>query len=218
MNTCDLPAYPHIPVLLQETLRGLNCAKAGLFIDGTVGCGGHAEAMLMSHAENRVIGIDRDADALEIARQRLARFGERVSLHHARHEAFEEILRERQAAQPDGILFDLGVSSLQFDTPERGFSFQQAARLDMRMDRPPDGGAGGHSPGACRGVIQEIPAGACVIFCVGHEIFSLSRAASCDPCKIGAAVTRSLDGRVLAKPLPRVKRSKARRGREMLVL
>ena len=141
MNTCDLPAYPHIPVLLQETLRGLNCGKAGMFIDGTVGCGGHAEAMLMSHAENRVIGIDRDADALEIARQRLARFGERVSLHHARHEAFEEILRERQAAQPDGILFDLGVSSLQFDTPERGFSFQQAAWLDMRMDRPPDGSA-----------------------------------------------------------------------------
>ena len=148
MNEHDMLAYPHIPALLQEVLDGLHCAAAGLFIDGTVGCGGHAEAILNSQADSRVIGIDRDAAALEIARRRLARFGERISLHHARHEAFEDVLRAWQAAhhldnlpQPDGILFDLGVSSLQFDTPERGFSFQQSAWLDMRMDRPPDGGA-----------------------------------------------------------------------------
>ena len=133
----------HIPVLLEEVLDGLQCQNGGLFLDGTLGCGGHTAAILEQHAENRVIGIDRDTDALQLASERLKRFGDRVSLHHGRHEQFERVLQQVfSVADPeefapclDGMLFDLGLSSLQLDTGERGFSFQQDAWLDMRMDR-----------------------------------------------------------------------------------
>jgi len=129
----------HTPVLLQEVLEGLQCQDGGIFLDCTVGCGGHTEAILEQHPENRVIGIDRDARALQLARQQLEKFGERVALYHERFEQFEWVLRSQVgwACPPDldGIIFDLGVSSLQLDDPERGFSFQQPARLDMRMDR-----------------------------------------------------------------------------------
>lgn len=133
----------HIPVLLEEVLDGLQCRNGGLFLDGTLGCGGHTAAILERHVENRVIGIDRDTDALRLAGERLQRFGERVSLHHGRHEHFERVLQQVfNAANPgdigpclDGMLFDLGLSSLQLDRGERGFSFQQNAWLDMRMDR-----------------------------------------------------------------------------------
>jgi 16S rRNA (cytosine1402-N4)-methyltransferase len=139
----------HTPVLLQEVLEGLRCQDGGVFLDCTVGCGGHTEAILEQHPENCVIGIDRDALALQIARKRLEKFGNRVSLHHERFEHFERVLRhclsdpsgKTSAGIPrvDGIIFDLGVSSLQLDDPERGFSFQYPARLDMRMDRQVSG-------------------------------------------------------------------------------
>lgn len=132
----------HIPVLLREVLEGLQCQKKGIFLDCTVGCGGHTLAILTQYPENRVIGIDRDAQALRIARQRLEQFGDRVLLYHERFEHVERVIHLAKLAPDagtvsciDGILFDLGVSSLQLDVAERGFSFQHAAQLDMRMDQ-----------------------------------------------------------------------------------
>ena len=125
---------PHRPVLLQETTELLGAARGGLFVDGTLGLGGHSEAILEASGEARVIGIDRDREALELARRRLAKYGARFSGHHAN---FREIARVVAAAgeqDVQGVLVDLGVSSLQFDTGERGFSFRQDAPLDMRMD------------------------------------------------------------------------------------
>ncbi|PID57213.1 16S rRNA (cytosine(1402)-N(4))-methyltransferase [candidate division KSB3 bacterium] len=132
----------HIPVLLNEVLEGLRCRQAGIFLDGTLGCGGHTKAILETHSKNRVIGIDRDQDALQTAGERLQYFGERVKLFHGRHEAFEEfVMRFFQTVTPgeidsclDGFLLDLGLSSLQLDRAERGFALQSDARLDMRMD------------------------------------------------------------------------------------
>lgn len=137
----------HIPVLLEEVLEGLQCREGGLFLDGTLGGGGHTAAILEQHAKNRVIGIDRDTDALRLAGERLEHFGDRVSLHHERHEHFDRVLQQiftTEAAEDsvpcvDGILLDLGLSSLQLDRGERGFSFQQDAWLDMRMDRQSGG-------------------------------------------------------------------------------
>jgi 16S rRNA (cytosine1402-N4)-methyltransferase len=105
----------------------------GLYVDGTVGLGGHAREILMRSApDGRVVGIDRDAETLERARERLALFGGRVRLVHGDYRELPEILGGQR---PDGVLLDLGVSSAQLDDPERGFSFQAEGPLDMRMDR-----------------------------------------------------------------------------------
>ncbi len=126
------PSPRHEPVLLQEVLEGLEVRPGGLFVDGTVGLGGHAEAILEKSApEGRLIGTDRDPQALDLSRERLARFGERVELHHSDWRGIPAVLGPRRA---DGILLDLGVSSLQLDSPERGFSFAREGPLDMRMD------------------------------------------------------------------------------------
>jgi 16S rRNA (cytosine1402-N4)-methyltransferase len=125
---------PHRPVLLEETLKFLAPERGGLFIDCTVGLGGHSEAILESATDTRVIGMDLDASALHYSRQRLARFGERFREFQANFRAIAEVLREANERDPSGILVDLGVSSLQFDSPERGFSFRFDAPLDMRMD------------------------------------------------------------------------------------
>ena len=103
-------------------------------MDCTVGLGGHSEAVLQSSSDTRVIGMDLDPSALEYARQRLAPFGERFRGFHANFRAIAEVLRQANERDPSGILVDLGVSSLQFDSPERGFSFRFDAPLDMRMD------------------------------------------------------------------------------------
>ena len=125
---------PHRPVLLEETLKFLAPERGGLFVDCTVGLGGHSEAVLKSSNDTRVIGLDLDKAALEYSRQRLAPFGERFRAFQANFRAIAEILRQVNEREPSGILVDLGVSSLQFDSPERGFSFRFDAPLDMRMD------------------------------------------------------------------------------------
>jgi len=129
----------HVPVLLAETLELLGVRPGGLWVDGTVGLGGHAEAVLRASApDGRLRGFDRDSETLEQARARLLPFGDRVTLEHADYRA----LPERLAGEPaDGILLDLGVSSLQLDDAERGFSFQREGPLDMRMDRSERGSA-----------------------------------------------------------------------------
>jgi 16S rRNA (cytosine1402-N4)-methyltransferase len=135
-----LTAIAHIPVLLPECLELLQPREGGVYCDATVGLGGHAEALLeASGPHGRLVGIDRDRAALAAASRRLARFGDRVTLHHGELQDVVEILDalgllEDPAGGVDGLLADLGVSSLQLDTPERGFSFQRAGPLDMRMN------------------------------------------------------------------------------------
>jgi 16S rRNA (cytosine1402-N4)-methyltransferase len=124
----------HVPVMRAEVVAALAPARGGLFVDGTVGLGGHTAALLDAGA-TRVIGIDRDAEALEAARQRLARFGGRVALVHADYRRLDVVLDERGVNTVDGIVVDLGVSSLQLEGAGRGFSFQRDEPLDMRMDR-----------------------------------------------------------------------------------
>jgi 16S rRNA (cytosine1402-N4)-methyltransferase len=129
---------PHRPVLLRETIQFLEPDRGGLFVDCTVGLGGHAEAILESADDTRVIGIDRDQEALSSASERLGRFGPRFRPLHADYREIGRVLENLGESTPNGILADLGVSSLQFDSPTRGFSFRFDAPLDMRMD--PDSG------------------------------------------------------------------------------
>jgi len=109
---------------------------AGQYCDATVGAGGHARAIVeRSSPSGRVIGIDRDAEILELARKNLAPFGNRIHLAHARFSQIRSVLEQAAALPLDGCIADLGVSSVQLDQPERGFSFQRSGPLDMRMDR-----------------------------------------------------------------------------------
>jgi 16S rRNA (cytosine1402-N4)-methyltransferase len=125
---------PHRPVLLRETIQFLAPERGGLFVDCTVGLGGHTEAILELSEDTRVIGIDRDAEALTLAGERLARFGTRFRSVHADFRQVRDIVEQLGEERPAGILADLGVSSLQFDSPTRGFSFRFDAPLDMRMN------------------------------------------------------------------------------------
>jgi 16S rRNA (cytosine1402-N4)-methyltransferase len=129
---------PHRPVLLRETIELLGADRGGLFVDGTLGLGGHSEAILEASPEARVIGIDRDPEALAFARQRLAHFGTRFRAVHANFRELEEVIEEAGERQVQGVMIDLGVSSLQFDKAERGFSFRHDAPLDMRMNAEGD--------------------------------------------------------------------------------
>jgi 16S rRNA (cytosine1402-N4)-methyltransferase len=125
---------PHRPVLLRESIELLDAAHGGLFIDGTLGLGGHSEAILEASPDSRVIGIDLDTAALELAIERLARFGDRFQAVQANFREIARVLADAKEEGPRGILVDLGVSSLQFDSPQRGFSFRFDAQLDMRLD------------------------------------------------------------------------------------
>jgi 16S rRNA (cytosine1402-N4)-methyltransferase len=124
----------HVPVMRAEVLEALVPQRGGLFIDCTLGLGGHAAAVLEAGA-TRVIGIDRDEEALAIARERLARWTGQVDFVHADYRGINDVLDARGVEGVDGILADLGVSSLQLDGEGRGFSFQRDEPLDMRMDR-----------------------------------------------------------------------------------
>jgi 16S rRNA (cytosine1402-N4)-methyltransferase len=129
----------HQPVLLEESLHWLGARPGSWVVDGTLGDGGHAEAILERTApDGRLVGLDRDLDALRIAGERLARFGARVSLAHASFRELRAVLESAGAPRVDGVLLDLGVSSRQLDQPERGFRFgtetARATALDMRMD------------------------------------------------------------------------------------
>ncbi|HEX5706378.1 MAG TPA: 16S rRNA (cytosine(1402)-N(4))-methyltransferase RsmH [Pyrinomonadaceae bacterium] len=132
------PDTPHRPVLLTETVALLAPERGGLFVDATLGLGAHAEAILEASGDARVLGIDRDPAALRLASERLARFGQRLRCVRARHEEIARVVAEAGESELSGVLADLGVSSLQFDTPERGFSFRHDAPLDMRMDAEGD--------------------------------------------------------------------------------
>src|SRR5262245_23594075 len=144
----------HRPVMPRETLESLDAVRGGLFVDATLGMGGHTELILRASPDNRVIGFDRDAEAIELAMRRLGEFGERFTAVHTDYRRIKEVLAEKGVETVAGILADLGVSSYQLGAPERGFSFRSgqdffespsssvtslagpsAHPLDMRMDR-----------------------------------------------------------------------------------
>lgn len=129
-------ATGHLPVLLEETLRFLDCQPGRIYVDGTVGSGGHARAILNKSAPSgRLIGLDWDGEAIERARLTLAPFGERIELIKDNFKNLEAILKRLSLAAVDGILLDLGVSSEQLENGKRGFSFLKDGPLDMRMSQ-----------------------------------------------------------------------------------
>jgi 16S rRNA (cytosine1402-N4)-methyltransferase len=127
---------PHVPVLLDEVLQGLQVRAGGLYIDGTVGAGGHSLATLEQAEGVRLLGLDVDPSALAIARDRLQSYSERdrVRLVQSNFAKLDEIAVLEGFSPANGVLLDLGVSSMQLDTPERGFSFRTEGPLDMRLD------------------------------------------------------------------------------------
>ena len=130
-----LPFY-HRPVMLDEVIAGLDLKPGGVYFDGTVGGGGHSFAILESDPTVRLIGTDRDEEAIEAASERLRPFEGRSQLIKSDYRRYSEVLRRAGADKLDGVLLDLGISSHQIDDEERGFSYRKAsAPLDMRMDR-----------------------------------------------------------------------------------
>jgi 16S rRNA (cytosine1402-N4)-methyltransferase len=126
-------ALAHEPVMVAEVLEHLAPGRSGVFVDCTVGSGGHTQALLEGGA-SRVIGLDRDREALAEAGAALIPYGDRVELVHTDYRRLEEVLEARGLTEVDGVLADLGVSSIQLDAPGRGFSFRRDEPLDMRMD------------------------------------------------------------------------------------
>ena len=124
----------HIPVLLDECIKYLNIRPDGVYVDGTLGMGGHSEAILQRLTTGRLIAIDRDAEAVRRASARLAPYADRITIVHGNFHDLDAILDEQGESAVDGMLFDLGVSSPQLDEADRGFSYMTDAPLDMRMD------------------------------------------------------------------------------------
>ena len=157
----------HTPVMLDEALAMLDVKPGGRYLDATVGLGGHAQAVLDASApDGRLLGLDADPEAIEAAGQRLAPFGSRVTLAQCWLDDAADVAAETGMTPLDGILCDLGVSSLQLDTPERGFSFRSDGPLDMRMG--PQQGTGAVS---AQEIVNDWPADqlADLIFEYGEE-------------------------------------------------
>ena len=129
-----MSALEHVPVMTREVVELLRPERGGLYVDCTVGLGGHSQALLEAGA-SKVLGLDRDPDAVVAAGASLARWGERVELVHSDYRDLRRVLAERSIDAVDGALADLGVSSIQLDAEGRGFSFRRDEPLDMRMDR-----------------------------------------------------------------------------------
>jgi 16S rRNA (cytosine1402-N4)-methyltransferase len=127
--------FHHEPVMVDEIVDVFAPVPAGTLLDATLGGGGHAEAVLERCPQVSVLGVDRDEQALDAARRRLSRFGDRVTTVHSRFDRLGEVLADEGLEQLSGALFDLGVSSPQLDRAERGFSYRNDGPLDMRMDR-----------------------------------------------------------------------------------
>jgi 16S rRNA (cytosine1402-N4)-methyltransferase len=137
----------HVPVMIREVLQYLNPERGGLFFDGTLGGGGHTEAILSASDDARVIAVDQDPEALEVAENRLRRFGDRVQLVRGNYADAAETLTEPLA----GALLDLGISSHQIDEASRGFSFRSGTPLDMRM-----GGAGARARASAADLLNQL--------------------------------------------------------------
>ncbi|MHB9034116.1 MAG: 16S rRNA (cytosine(1402)-N(4))-methyltransferase RsmH [Anaerolineae bacterium] len=183
----------HIPVLFDEVMEWLQPAPGKHYIDATLGLGGHAEGILeRSGPDGRLLGIDRDPQALARAQSKLARFGNRIVIRNASFADLQTVAEEAGFAQVDGIMFDLGVSSLQLDEAERGFSFRENGPLDMRM--------GPDAPQSAADIVNTWPEQdlANVIYEYGEERHSrrIARAICaarpfCDTASLAAVVARA---------------------------
>ena len=179
----------HVPVLLERCLELLAPALArpgAVHLDATLGLGGHAEAVLSAHPGVRLVGLDRDGEALAIAGRRLERYADRIHLVHAVYDELPEVLDRLGLDGLDSILFDLGVSSLQLDEAGRGFAYSKDAPLDMRMDR---------STGVTAAeVVNTYPAGdlARVLRVYGEERFAGRIATAVVRERQGAPITSSV--------------------------
>ena len=139
MNHLQEKLNAHVPVMSTETIKYLNPKSDGIYIDGTIGAGGHANQILsMLSPKGRLIGIDRDEEALKICKKRFSSFKNLVSLHHTSYDNIKKILDELGIQKVDGMLLDLGLSSLQLNSESRGFSFKKNGRIDMRFDKNQD--------------------------------------------------------------------------------
>ena len=127
--------FVHKSVLLYETVGSLNIKPGGIYVDGTLGGGGHAYEVCKRLGSGRLIGIDQDADAIEAAGRRLAPFKDKVTIVRSNYRSMADVLKELDIPRVDGIYLDLGVSSYQLDTASRGFTYREDAPLDMRMDQ-----------------------------------------------------------------------------------
>lgn len=128
--------FNHVSVLLEETIENLNIKPDGIYVDGTLGSGGHSyEICRRLSDKGKLFGIDQDDAAIEAASERLKEFGDKVTIIHSNYRNMKEELTKRGVTKVDGIILDLGVSSYQLDTVDRGFTYKQDAPLDMRMDR-----------------------------------------------------------------------------------
>ena len=123
----------HIPVLYREVIEGLNIRKNSLIVDGTLGGGGHSELILKANKSVKVLAFDRDNEAIKFASSRLEKYADRINCVHSNFKKMIEVMKS-MGVKADGVLLDLGVSSHQIDSPERGFSFRFDSALDMRMD------------------------------------------------------------------------------------
>lgn len=157
----------HKSVLLAETLELLKPQVNEIFVDATLGLGGHTEAILSAANEISVVGIDQDAEAIELARARLENFGEKIKIFHANFSDIKTVLADAGVESVNGVLADLGVSSLQFDSETRGFSFRFDAPLDMRMNAD----SGGETAAEMLERLSEFEI-ARVIYEYGEERFS----------------------------------------------
>ena len=139
MNHLQEKLNAHVPVMSTETIKYLNPKSDGIYIDGTIGAGGHANQILsMLSPKGKLIGIDRDEEALKICEKRFSSFKNLVSLHHNSYDNIKKILDELGIQKVDGMLLDLGLSSLQLNSESRGFSFKKNGRIDMRFDKNQD--------------------------------------------------------------------------------
>ncbi len=127
-------AFQHKSVLLEETIENLKVKEDGIYVDGTLGGGGHSYEIAKGLTTGRLIGIDQDEAAITAAGERLKEYGEKITIVRSNYCNMKQVLKELSITSVDGILLDLGVSSYQLDTPERGFSYKEDAPLDMRMD------------------------------------------------------------------------------------
>ncbi len=162
----------HVPVLLEECIAGLNIDPDGIYVDGTLGRGGHSQAIVQRLQKGRLIAIDRDEAAIDEAGERLRPWAGRVTLVRDNFRNLSAILDGLGVAKVDGMLFDLGVSSPQLDDSERGFSYTRDAPLDMRMDR--------QSPLTARTVVNEWDEGSLrrIFFQYGEERYAARIAAA----------------------------------------
>lgn len=159
--------FKHQPVLLEETLASLNLQPGGIYVDGTLGGGGHSRAILAATAPSgRLLGLDRDDEALAAATERLQNFGDRFRPIKANFADMARVLAAENISEVDGVLLDIGVSSYQLDEPARGFSYMQDGPLDMRMDR-----RGGQTAAELLAGIDETDL-ADIIYRYGEEKFS----------------------------------------------